>query len=55
MPAEPAYYPVAFVKSDGLYCLDGESARGLLKNRELALGYAEELKSILTNLKGDGK
>lgn len=41
---------------DGFYCLDSdESAKGLLKNRELDKGYQGEQRSILMNLKEGSK
>lgn len=56
LPSPPEYYPVRFTVKDGFYCLDSvESAKGLLKNRELDKGYQGEQRNILLNLKGDSK
>jgi len=52
-PAEPDYYPVTFGKTGDAYTLDEANAKALLMNRELEKGYSEELKGILTNLKGE--
>lgn len=54
-PEPPEYYPVKFEIKEGLYCLDQDSAKGLLKNRELDKGYQSELRSILANLKTGSK
>ena len=55
-PSPPEYYPVGFIVKDGFYCFDSvDSAKGLLKNRELDKGYQEECKNILTNLKEGSK
>ncbi len=56
VPEPPAHYPVRFVKRDGSYCFETpEDAKNLLKNRELDSGYQEDLRGILTNLKGGVK
>ncbi len=52
LPPEPDYYPVEFGVETGKYYTDAEGARNLLKNHELTRGYMDEMKSILTNLKG---
>jgi len=52
-PAEPDYYPVIFGKQGNNYTLDEANAKALLMNRELEKGYSEEMRSILTNLKGE--
>jgi hypothetical protein len=54
-PAEPDYYAVTFAKSGDRYVLDEMNAKALLMNKALTDGYAEEMRSILTNLKGNAK
>ncbi|MHB8110881.1 MAG: hypothetical protein ACYDHW_12730 [Syntrophorhabdaceae bacterium] len=56
-PASPEYYPVTFVKKDGVYCASDEaSAKNLLKNRVLDKGYQGELRGTLEDMKkGEGK
>lgn len=51
LPEKPVYYPVAWVKRDGYYCLDQDSTKNLLKNRALDKGYQGELAGILEDLK----
>jgi len=53
LPPEPDYYPVTFGKEGDAYTLDKANAKALLMNRELEKGYSEEMRSILTNLKGE--
>lgn len=53
-PAPPEYYPVTFTARDGLYCLDPDNAKGLLKNRELDRGYQAEMRSTLESPKEGG-
>ena len=57
LPSRPEYYPVLFVKKDGLYCTsDDDSARNLLKNRALDKGYQTEMRGSLEDMKlGEGK
>jgi len=51
-PALPEYYPVTFIRKDGLYCTsDDESARNLLKNRVLDKGYQAEMRGALDDMK----
>ena len=52
LPAPPEYYSVEFKAREGLYCLDMDNAKNLLKNRELDKAYQEETGSILMQLKG---
>jgi hypothetical protein len=53
-PALPDYYPVTFIKVDGLYCTsDDESMKNLLKNRALDKGYQDETRGIFEDMKKD--
>ena len=52
LPQKPKYYPVQWQSKDGLYCIDINGAKALLKNRELDIGYQDEIKTILQHLKG---
>ncbi len=54
-PAPPEYYHVQWYKIDGNYCVTAESAKNLLKNRELDKAYQQELLEILKELKNDNK
>lgn len=51
LPEEPEYYPVQWQWKDGQYCIDEESAKNLLKNRQLDKGYQEEMRKIFESLK----
>jgi len=48
-------YPVVWSGGKGLYCVDAENAKNLLKNRELDKGYKQELKTISEQIKGEKK
>lgn len=50
-PAEPEYYSVEWEKKEGLYCVNPEGAKNLLKNIELMKGYQRELRLILEELR----
>ncbi len=52
-PAPPEYYHVQWYKIDGNYCVTAESAKNLLKNRELDISYQMEMEKILRGLKDD--
>ena len=47
IPPEPVYFPVKWKPVNGLYCLDKENARNLLRNVELMRGYQRKLRTIL--------
>ena len=51
LPLPPEYFEVQWQSKDGLYCVDADGAKALLKNRELDKGYQEEMQKILKHLK----
>ncbi|MBI3584213.1 MAG: hypothetical protein HY096_09750 [Nitrospinae bacterium] len=51
LPAEPEYYEVRWIGKDGLYCIDADNAKNLLKNIELMKGYQEEMMLIMEGLR----
>lgn len=55
LPKEPEMYPVAWAGVNGMYCVDAENAKNLLKNWELNKGNRQELRKILEQLKEEKK
>jgi hypothetical protein len=51
LPKEPEYYEVKWQEKNGIYCVDKDNAKNLLKNRELDKGYQEEMREILKHQK----
>lgn len=51
LPKEPEYYPVMWLDKNGMYCINNEAAKNLLKNIEIMKGYQEEMQKILKHLK----
>jgi hypothetical protein len=52
LPQPPAYYPVSWRSHEpGIYTLDAENARNLLKNRALDEARQSELRHILEGMK----
>jgi|GEM_PF-752149 len=54
IPEEPVYYSVRWHKVEYYYCVDGESAKNLIKNIELMRGYQQELRLILEEIRWKG-
>lgn len=51
IPAEPAYYHVAWQAENGRYYLTEEGAKNLLKNIALMKSYQKDMRTILIELK----
>ena len=51
LPAPPEYYEVVWQKVDGLYCVDANNAKNLLKNRILDKGFVEQHQEIIEGLR----
>ena len=51
LPAPPDYYEVAWQKVGELYCVDGQGAKGMLKNWELSKDYVAQHQQIFEGLR----
>ena len=51
LPAAPDYYEVIWQKVDGLYCVDSDNAKNLLKNRILDKDFIGQHRSIIEGLR----
>ena len=51
LPAEPQYWPVAWIRIDGGLCIDDGNAKNLIKNIEILRAHRDELMGILRDLR----
>jgi hypothetical protein len=51
LPAEPDYYEIIWQKIGDLYCVDGQNAKNLLKNRILDKDFVQQHQEIIEGLR----